>query len=158
MKQANILVRWGAHLVFERPVRKLSMGVLITELNQSAKDLTSHLDNCPDTPNNRRKLSHMVGIERWGQRRLRVSLGEPFLTEEYDHYCPSIERTWEELISEWVATRNATIALASNMVKINVSPECKIEHNQYGFLSIKAWLRYLDVHSISEGKRISNET
>jgi len=155
MKPGNIFMRWGAQLTFERPVRNLSLELLISELNQSTMEMTEHLDHSSDSPGNRRQLSHMVGIERWGQRRLRVALGEPFLSEEYDHYRPSVERSWDELKSEWMATRQATLALANDLSRLGDSPEFKVIHNMYGSLSIKAWLRYLDVHTSSEAKHIT---
>jgi len=30
----------------------------------------------------------VIGIERWGQRRLRMLLGEPPVSDEYDSYRP----------------------------------------------------------------------
>jgi hypothetical protein len=154
MKPANILMRWGAQLMIERPVRKLSLAELIAQLEQSAKQITDNLDTCSDTINNRHFLGHIIGIERWGQRRLRVALGEPFLAEEFDHYRPSTDSTWDDLKEEWITTRQATITLASSLVQANVPSESKIIHNQYGPLSIKGWLRYLDVHASGEGKRV----
>ncbi len=154
MKLVSFLMHWGALLVLERHVRGMSMDAIILELNQSAIEITEHINGCVDSPNNRRQLSHMVGIERWGQRRLRVALGEPFLDEEYGHYRPSIERSWLELTNDWSATRQATITLAGSLTQLSESPDINIVHNTYGALSIKGWLRYLDVHASSEGKRI----
>jgi hypothetical protein len=152
MKPANIVMNWGAQLMFERPVRKLGIHELILQLEQSTEQISEHLETCSDTPANHRLLSHLIGIERWGQRRIRVALGEPFLTEEYDHYRPPVEGLWDELIGEWEATRQATVDLASNLTNTSVPPDFKISHNQFGPLSIKGWLRYLDVHASSEGK------
>lgn len=151
MKSANILMRWGAQLVLEGPVKKLSIPELSSQLGQSGSQLSERLASCSDTQVNRRQLSHLIGIERWGQRRLRVATGEPFLEEEYDHYCPSPERTWDELITEWKNTRRASIAMTREISEQNRK---KIEHNQFGPLSVKAWLRYLDVHASSEGRKI----
>ena len=154
MKPANKLMGWGAQLMIERPARKLTLQELIDQLGQSAKHMSEYLSSILDTPTNRRQLCHMVGIERWGQRRLRVALGEPYLSEEYDHYCPSNERSWDELKAEWAATRESTLALAKEITLAEIPPDFKIPHNQFGPLGIKGWLRYLDVHASSEGKRI----
>jgi hypothetical protein len=154
MKPTDILMNLGAHLILERPVRKLSLADLSTQLEQSGKQMTDHLAKCPDTPANRNQLSHMIGIERWGQRRLRVALGEPFLQEEYNHYCPSEERSWDELRVEADTTRRTTVELVQNITQANVPDALKIRHNQFGPLSVKAWLRYLDVHASGESKRI----
>jgi hypothetical protein len=148
---ANILMHWVAQLVFERPVKKLSIAVLTSQLDQSGSKLSEHLKTCTDTQGNRNQLRHLIGIERWGQRRLRVAIGEPFLAEEYDHYCPSSERSWEELKADWDNTRQVTLVITKDFQDGYTQ---KIEHNQYGPLSVKAWLRYLDVHASSEGRRI----
>jgi len=154
MQPKNFIMIWGAQLVIERPARKLTLEELILQLELSTKQMAERLKSCVDTHNNRRQLCHVVGIERWGQRRLRVALGEPFLTEEYDHYRPSVERSWHELLDEWNATRQATLALTRDLSQVKTDQELKISHNMYGPLSIKGWLRYLDIHASSEGKRI----
>jgi len=154
MKPARMILIWGAQLVIERPASKLTMDELIAQLELSAKLMDERLKSCLDSPNNRRLLCHVVGIERWGQRRLRVALGEPFLAEEYDHYRPSMERTWHNLMDEWNTTRQSTLALAKDLSQPSTLQELKIAHNMYGPLSLKGWLRYLDIHASSEGKRI----
>jgi hypothetical protein len=154
MKPTKLLTRWGAQLLIERPARKLTFSELIAQLEQSGKQMTERLAACPDTPPNRRQLCHVIGMERWGQRRLRVALGEPFLTEEYDHYRPSNERPWDELNVEWDSTRQSILALANDLSQTSIPVGLKIPHNQFGPLSVKGWLRYLDVHASSEGKRI----
>jgi hypothetical protein len=154
MKPTNIFMSWGAQLMYERPVRKLTVHELINQLDQSGKLISKSMASYPDTPANRRQLCHIIGIERWGQRRLRVALGEPLLIEEYDHYCPSSERSWEELKAEWGTTREATLALADDLTQASLPPDVKVPHNQFGPLSIKGWLRYLDVHASSTGKHI----
>ena len=154
MKLANRLMNWGAQVMIETPVRKLTIQELILQLEQSAVDILERLKASPDSPGNRRELCHIIGIERWGQRRLRVALGEPFLTEEYDHYRPSIECPWDDLTKDWDATRQGTLTLARDLDKVNPPTEFTINHNIYGPLSVKGWLRYLDLHASSEGKRI----
>lgn len=148
------LMKWEAQLIFERPVNRLSLSELTKQLQHSGNLITERLKTCADTPSNRRQICHLIGMERWGQRRLRVALGDPFLTEEYDHYRPSNERAWDELLAEWNITRQATLALIEDLSAVNLPDDIKIMHNQYGPLSVKAWLRYLDVHASSEGKRI----
>ena len=154
MKLANRLMNWGAQVMIETPVRKLTIQELILQLEQSAVEILERLKASSDSPSNRRELCHIIGIERWGQRRLRVALGEPFLTEEYDHYRPSFECSWDDLIKDWDATRQGTLTLARDLDKVNTPPEFTISHNIYGPLSVKGWLRYLDLHASSEGKRI----
>ena len=154
MKSVNIITSRVTRFIFERSVRLLPIQKLVSQLEQSAKHIFTLLDMCSDTPGNRLHLRHIIGIERWGQRRLRVALGEPFLNEEYDHYRPSNERSWEELKDDWVAAREATLSLSKELIQANIAPDFKVIHNRYGPLSIKGWLRYIDVHASSEGKHI----
>jgi hypothetical protein len=154
MKLANRLMSWGAQVMIEWPVRKLTIQELISQLEQSALEIMERLKASTDSPDNRRELCHIIGIERWGQRRLRVALGEPFLAEEYDHYRPSFECSWDDLTKDWDATRQGTLSLAMELDKAHTSPELTINHNMYGPLSVKGWLRYLDLHASSEGKRV----
>jgi hypothetical protein len=154
MKPVNLFLNWGAQLVIDRPARKKTIDELKTQLESSAKEMSERLEKRQDSPTNRRQLCHIVGIERWGQRRLRVAIGEPFLAEEYDHYRPSLESTWSELINEWGTTRKNTLALANDLSQPSTLQDLKILHNMYGLLSINGWLRYLDVHARSEMKRI----
>lgn len=154
MRPASLFTRWGAQLVFERPVRKLSLSDLTEQLEQSGKHISEWLNAAEINYTNRRHLCHLIGIERWGQRRIRVAIGEPFLEEEYDHYRPSQDRPWEELKAEWDLTRQATISLIAGLNETNFPTDIKIVHNQYGPLSVKAWLRYLDVHASSEGRKL----
>jgi hypothetical protein len=154
MKPMNILMSWGAQLMIERPARKLTLQELIIQLDQSTQHISDLMEATSGTPAYCRQLCHIIGIERWGQRRLRVALGEPFLTEEYDHYRPSSECSWDELKDEWGTTRETTLALARELTQAGLPPDLKVPHNQFGPLSIKGWLRYLDVHASSEGKQI----
>lgn len=154
MKFTNLLMSWGAQLVLEQSVRKLNLTDLIVQLEQSGKTITNRLKICPNTAPNRQLLCHLIGIERWGQRRLWVFLGEPYLSEEYDHYRPSAERPWEDLCVEWDTTRQNTLGLINELTPASPVKIDKVAHNQFGSLSIKAWLRYLDIHASGEGKRI----
>ena len=154
MKPLNILMNWGARLVLERPVRNLSLPDLAAQLEETGKQISGHLDRYADSPANRRKLCHMIGVERWGQRRLRVALGEPFLPEEYNHYRPDDQRPWIELKTEWETTRRATLAIVNDLIQAKLAFTIKIPHNQFGPLSPNGWLRYLDVHASGESKRI----
>jgi hypothetical protein len=154
MKPLNTLMNWGARLILERPVRKLALPDLAAQLEETGKQIAGHVGQCIDSPANRHKLCHIIGIERWGQRRLRVALGEPFLPEEYKHYRPDEQRPWTELKAEWETTRRATLTIVNDLIQAKLPFTIKIPHNQLGPLSLNAWLRYLDVHASMESKRI----
>ena len=101
-------------------------------------------------------LSHIVGIELWGQSRLRVGLGEPFKEEEYDNYRPSRSRSWEQLKAEFRMARKKSIALAEALDDNQADQFMQVKHNQYGMITLGAWLRYLDMHANLESKRIKS--
>ena len=95
-------------------------------------------------------LSHIIGIERWGQSRLRVFLGEPFTQDEYNGYRPARDVPWDELVGQFSATRSETIALARALDEALIAPDKTVLHNQLGPLSARAWLRYLQTHASRE--------
>ncbi len=68
-----------SRVAVKRPARKLSLGELATRLEEAGKDLEFRYGAALDNPANREKLRHVVGMERWGQRRLEVLLGKELL-------------------------------------------------------------------------------
>lgn len=63
--------------ILERQAKKRTVRGFASSLERSGEEVTRHLSGIPYTPRNRGVVNHIVGIERWGQRRLRVALGEP---------------------------------------------------------------------------------
>lgn len=51
-------------------------------------------------------------------------------------------------------TRKRTVALAEALDDNQVDQFTLVKHNQYGPLTLGAWLRYLDMHANLETKRI----
>lgn len=142
------------NILLERPGKKLTMSAWGEKLTASGEDLGKKLDNSGDSQRNRQVLSHIIGIEQWGQSRLRVAFGEPFKEEEYDTYRPSRNRSWEQLKTEFRITRRKTVALAEELDNKQVNQFTKVKHNQYGEITLGAWLRYLHMHANLEAKRI----
>lgn len=140
--------------LLERPGKKWTMSAWGEKLTASGQTISKKLEKIPDNPRNRQVLNHIIGIEQWGQSRLRVGLGEPFKEEEYDHYRPSKNRSWEQLKTEFLITRRKTVALAEELDNQQVDQYTKVKHNQYGEITLGAWLRYLDMHAALEGKRL----
>ncbi len=93
------------------------------------------------------------GLERWGQSRLRVALGEPLLMDEYDVYRPPRAAGWAELQDAFHSTRQQTVALAGQLDQA-VTNGVKVPHNQFGLLTVRSWLRYLDIHANMEAKKL----
>lgn len=107
-----------------------------------------------DSEWNRRLLSHIIGIERWCQSRLRVALGAPFIEEEYDGYRPAMETGWDALKAQFVETRATSVALAQEISAETPSADIKIRHNQFGDVSVRGWLHYMQYHAFEEAKRL----
>jgi hypothetical protein len=144
------LFHLGALVAVERPVRKAPLPVLSDRLLTSGNKIVARLSATCDTTENRRLLGHVTGIERWGQRRLRVALGEVFIYDEYDGYRPPQEESWENLIAEFKTTRQETLRLVDEIEKAAAAESLTIDHNQFGPLSVRGWLHYLDMHASGE--------
>ena len=140
--------------LLERPAKKWTMSAWGEKLSTSGNSLSQKLDKLPGSQRNRQVLSHIIGIEQWGQSRLRVGLGEPYKDEEYDRYRPSQNRSWEQLKTEFRIARRKTVALAEELDHSQVDQFTRVKHNQFGEITLGAWLRYLDVHANRESKRL----
>jgi hypothetical protein len=138
--------------VIERPARRQGLNKLVQNLRDSGEALQRDLERIEDNDTNRDQLRHVIAIEKWGQRRLSVVLGDPFIKDENHTYKPSQETSWETLKDIFVATRAKTLSLAEEL-KI-MDERQTIPHNQFGPLSVFAWLRYLETHARLEGKRL----
>ena len=88
-------------------------------------------------------------MERWGQSRLRVALGQPLVLDEYDGYRPTMGQSWNELQDAFTATREQTILLAEQFASAELG-ETTVRHNEFGDLSILQWLVYLRTHANTE--------
>ncbi len=147
---ANSLKSWLVGFVVERPVKKLTLAELATRLETSGQQTEQRIVVARDTPANRERVRHIVGIERWDQRRLRVALGEPPLTDEYDDYRPAPD--FDRQV-EFRAARRETVALVHQIEEAGADV-IQIRHNQIGDLSVRGWLRYLTLHADLESKRL----
>lgn len=99
-------------------------------------------------------LRHVIGIERWGQRRLRVALGEaPFERDEHHGYKPAEGLPLTTLVDELRDTRAETVALGQRVATEGRSG-VTVEHNAMGPLTAAGWLRYLQLHGDLESRRV----
>lgn len=139
--------------VFERGAGK-ALTNAPEQLEAVGQKIAARASAVPDSDLNRRVLNHIIGIERWGQRRLRVALGEPFIQDEYNSYRPAREATWDALKTQFKATRAETVALARSLAAQPVAQSKRIRHNDYGDLSVGAWLNYLRTHADLESRKL----
>lgn len=153
MAIADLLMKPIVNLMVERPGRKLPLAAWAQKLAESGDAINKRVaDN--QTPQAAATLRHITGIERWGQRRLQVALGEPLLLDEYDHYQPPATADLATLREEFRTTRQATVALAQKLAAAGISDQVKIRHNQFGPITVRGWLSYLTTHANFESKRI----
>lgn len=141
----------------ERPGQKWTIAAWGEKLATSGESINHRLDKYADSQRNRQVLSHVIGIEQWGQSRLRVGLGELFKEDEYDKYRPSRNRSWEQLKAEFRLARKKSVALAEALDGQQIDQSMTVQHNQYGPITLGAWLRYLDMHANLELKRLKRK-
>lgn len=144
--------------VLEAPAGRSSYRDLGQSLERAGTFLAGRAARAADTPANREVLSHIIGIERWGQNRLRALLGlRPFERDEYRPYRPQPDTTMTELQSLLSQTRSATVDLARQLHARPPQDDATVEHNGLGPLTAKAWLRYLTQHADLESRRLRSE-
>jgi len=143
------------NFIIERPGRKHALSGWAKELTTSGQDLAAKFAAAPDTDANRQVVNHLIGIERWGTRRLRVFLGAPLDQEEYDGYRPAQELTLSALRAAFTATRAETIDVVSQLIAANVNDTPKVLHNQIGPITARGWMRYLHMHAAWEAKKVT---
>jgi hypothetical protein len=153
MTIADFLMKPIVNLMVERPGRKLPLAGWAQKLAESGEAINKRVATA-QTPQGAATLRHITGIERWGQRRLQVALGEPFVLDEYDGYQPAADADLATLREAFRTTRQATVELAQKLAAAGVSDEVKIRHNQFGPVTVRGWLSYLTTHANFESKRI----
>jgi hypothetical protein len=157
-KRVNLgaLRKFAGDLLLEKPGRRKSLAQWSEALAASGEKLARRVEAAQgDEARNRARLNHIIGIERWGQRRLRVFLGQPPVRDEYDGYRPGGNVPLAELVAAFRSARAETIEIVQMLAE--VPPDtlpATVDHNQYGPLSVYAWLRYLDMHAAWEARRI----
>jgi hypothetical protein len=139
--------------VFERGAGK-GLADFPAQFEAGGTKIMKRADDLDDSDLNRRVLNHIIGIERWGQRRLKVALGEPFLQDEYNGYRPARETSWEALKTAFAQTRAETVALARTLAAQPGLASKRIRHNDYGDLSVGGWLNYLRTHAELESRKL----
>jgi DinB superfamily len=148
MALKDTIFRFVAALFFENPAKGKSFAQLKTDLDSSGSRLRSRFMSGQANP---KLLIHVIQIERWGQNRLRSTLQEvPFELDGSSRYAPSAALGWNELRLEFDQTRQATLELVDRLERANPGP---VAHNQFGPISVKGWLGYLNSHANIEVQR-----
>jgi len=135
-------------------IRNKSLDQLTARAEESSKTILTRLANKTDTPQNRKKLRHIIGIERWGQSRLKTLLGEPDLQDEYDGYQPAESLDFKALRNAFKQTRTETVNLVRKLQKKGVAATGKARHNGMGDVSVPIWVGYLNQHANFESRLI----
>lgn len=143
------------HLLLERPARDKTLANFREEMEAAGRDAQQRLAKAADTPENVEALRHIIGIERWGQRRLQVALGEPLVMDESDCYYPPTDAGWDQLRETFRETRQETVALVRRLGEADVGRDVKVPHNQWGDLTVRGWLSYLNGHANRDMKGIN---
>jgi hypothetical protein len=140
-------------LFFDLPARTKNYPQLIDDLDLAGQRLRERFKRAAEVPENHKVLTHIIGIERWGQRRLTALLGAPLKIDEYNNDRPARETPWAELRTQLQLTRQQTITLAQQLQAAGVNLEATMPHNDFGDLTVRAWLNYLKTHAELESKK-----
>ena len=143
--------------VLEKPAGRSSFTDLGQGLERGGTFLAGRAERAADTPENREVLLHIIGIERWGQSRVQVALGQrEFVRDEHHAYRPPEGTSLGELQKLLGQTRSRTVDLARQLHRSPPDDDFVVEHNGLGPLTAKGWLRYLTQHADLESRRLKS--
>jgi hypothetical protein len=139
--------------MFERPANNKTLADFVQELEDSQGTIAERIQQAEENDKNHDQITHIIGIERWAQEKLQEALGAPPYEDEYDNYRPPTTTRWQDLLPLFESVRKDTITLTKELEQVD--PDTKIKHNQFGEMTIKAWLQYITGHATMEAKRIN---
>ncbi|MCE2849904.1 MAG: DinB family protein [Roseiflexaceae bacterium] len=142
-----------AGLVFERPVRTLSTEQLRLRLSNSGNMVVAAMRAAGDTSTHQGVATHIIGIERWGQARLRELLTRTHTSEEYDRYRPAVA-SMTHLAELMASTRAETIAVFDQLCAAGIATTQVTHHNMFGAMTLAGWLQYLAAHASLESRKL----
>ncbi len=148
----DVIRRTVGRYVFERQGAAKTATQLTDMLERSGRELTMRFQHAPQTEQNHRVVTHIIGIEKWSQMRIQVVQGAPFRDDEYDLYRPPRNTSWDDLKSIFEQTRRETVALTQGLSAAQLAQ--RVRHNSYGEMTAAAWLLYINLHSNLESWRI----
>ncbi|MFN3981576.1 MAG: DinB family protein [Caldilinea sp.] len=154
MKLKESIMGAAASLFIERPGRAKSYDEWKEALAANGAAIDARAASAKDPVQASKMLRHISGIERWGQRRLRILLGEPLIVDEYDSYRPGTDFSLDEQRAFFRKTRTDTLTLVDQLKAARIGDDVTAPHNDFGSLTARGWLRYLDIHASMESKKI----
>jgi hypothetical protein len=154
MSIGEALRHFGAEIIVEGPGRKKSYTQWIAALETSGQEIDRRAAAAKDPIKGQKLLRHISGLERWGQSRLRVFVGAPFVRDEYDGYQPGTTLSLDEQRAFFRTTRQETIMLAQTLAAAKMADTATVVHNDLGPLTVRGWLRYLEMHARFEMKKL----
>ncbi len=135
------------HYFTEWDARGKDYPALLERLQKNKEASLPRFAKAADNPKNRARARHMIGIENWGQSRLRVLLGEPLVMDEYDGYAPSTELTTAQLAEEFEKSRARTVEIVKALQAKGVPLSKKVKHKEIGDISAAGWVAYISAHT-----------
>lgn len=138
----------------ERSGQKHTVSEWQSVLQKSGEVVNGRFQNSADTEKHHNIGRHIIGIERWGQSRLRVFLGGKLVMDEYDFYRPAVDLDMAALGTTFRETRRETVTLAAKIQEAAIDDTKTVPHNDMGDLTVRGWLAYLDTHASRESGRL----
>jgi hypothetical protein len=138
----------------EVQVANRSYDRIARQLQSSQKGVSDRIFNASEKHNNHKLARHIVGIERWGQHRLRCALGEPLVLDDVDGYILKESHSGGHIAQDFDIARRETLALVQVLGATAGIEKQKVQHNELGPLSVKGWLMYLNAHAEIESKKL----
>jgi len=148
----DFIFRASGPLVFEFGTRDYAR--LRQHLENNGRSLSARLARKPQKPFNHQVFTHIIGIERWSQRRMAVFDGQPFVAEEYDAYRPARESSWDDLLKAFEQARAQTVQIASQWSATPPDPRQRVDQGQWGALTAAGWLKYVLRHGEAESYKM----
>lgn len=138
----------------ELQVANRSYDQVAQQLQSSQKSVSDRIFNASEKHNNHKLARHIVGMERWGQHRLRCALGEPLVMDDVDGYILKESHSGGHIAQDFDIARRETLALVQVLSSTAGIEKQKVHHNELGPLSVKGWLMYLNAHAEIESKKL----
>ena len=146
------LVGTLARFFIENRARYVSYAEACQNLKNGGETAAAALRKAADTSANREQAGHVISMERWGAARLRSLLeGNGEKTDESGSYRPDAGLDMTALAQEFEKARAETLNLAA---RLEPQASQRARHNEFGKLSGKAWLVYLNNHANMESHDI----
>ncbi|GHG04458.1 hypothetical protein GCM10017783_16350 [Deinococcus piscis] len=141
--------------LIEQPAEGQSFLSLEESLQRSGERVATRAANISDTERNRELLRHIIGIERWGRARVQSAvLHRPWVMDSHQDYKPPKDKSMPELAEILAEQRRRTATLAHSLHESPPRLNDKVVHNEFGPLSVRGWLRYLQLHAEMESRKM----